>query len=147
MSYTVNMRTKSRQPERLAEAPAQASLAAPSGSPVRIQLSRKKGWKLPPNTVVVSRPTRWGNPWKVRKGKLRQLTDDASQAEAVEAFKMMLADGQTPPFALVNIREELAGKNLACWCKLGTPCHADVLLKLANAHLENAELCSVRKTT
>ena len=101
--------------------------------PRRIELSRKKGWRLAPNTVDVSRPTKWGNPWQVRKGPLRKLTDDASPAEAVEAFKMMLAEGITPPFALANIREELAGKNLACWCKIGTPCHADVLLRLANA--------------
>ena len=101
--------------------------------PRRIELSRKKGWRLPPNTVDVSRPTKWGNPGEVRRGPLRKLTDDASPAEAVEAFKMMLAEGITPPFALANIREELAGKNLACWCKIGTPCHADVLLRLANA--------------
>ena len=31
---------------------------------------------------------------------------------------------------------ELRGKNLACWCKLDEPCHADVLLKLANATKE-----------
>jgi hypothetical protein len=27
---------------------------------------------------------------------------------------------------------ELRGKNLACWCKPDQPCHADVLLELAN---------------
>ncbi len=32
-----------------------------------------------------------------------------------------------------TIRAELRGKNLACWCKLGEPCHADVLLEIANA--------------
>jgi len=26
----------------------------------------------------------------------------------------------------------LAGRNLACWCSLGKPCHADVLLEYAN---------------
>lgn len=31
----------------------------------RIQLQRTKGWKLPPNTVVVARPSRWGNPYRV----------------------------------------------------------------------------------
>ena len=101
-------------------------------TPQRIQLSRKKGFKLPPNTVVVSRPSKWGNPWKVRKGPLKKITDDASQTEAVEAFKLMLAEGIKPPFALANIREELRGKNLACWCKVGTPCHGDVLLAIAN---------------
>jgi Domain of unknown function (DUF4326) len=33
----------------------------------------------------------------------------------------------------VSVTEELRGKNLACWCKLGNPCHADVLLRWANA--------------
>jgi len=28
---------------------------------------------------------------------------------------------------------ELRGHDLACWCPLGAPCHADVLLELANA--------------
>jgi hypothetical protein len=27
---------------------------------------------------------------------------------------------------------ELAGRDLACWCPLDQPCHADVLLELAN---------------
>jgi hypothetical protein len=37
-----------------------------------------------------------------------------------------------PPPTLDDIRCDLAGKNLACWCKPGEPCHADVLLDLAN---------------
>ncbi len=109
--------------------------------PGRIQLSRKKGWRLPPNTVVVSRPHRWGNPFKVggyaevpnsRGSTLRLIRDRAS---AVRWFKAMLRQGKTPPFALANMRSELAGKNLACWCPLGEPCHADVLLRLANEKL------------
>lgn len=28
---------------------------------------------------------------------------------------------------------ELRGRDLACWCPPGSPCHADVLLELANA--------------
>jgi hypothetical protein len=31
-----------------------------------------------------------------------------------------------------DIRESLRGRHLACWCKAGTPCHADVLLEIAN---------------
>jgi hypothetical protein len=30
-------------------------------------------------------------------------------------------------------RRELRGRDLACWCSLDGPCHADVLLKVANA--------------
>lgn len=34
--------------------------------------------------------------------------------------------------SLDHIRAELRGRALACWCKLGTPCHGDVLLEIAN---------------
>jgi len=32
---------------------------------VRHSLSRRKGWKMPLNTVKVSRPGKWGNPFLV----------------------------------------------------------------------------------
>ena len=102
-----------------------------SGHPRRIQLSRKKGWRLPPNTVVVSKPTRWGNPFKV--------TPDRSRRLAVGAFETWLrVEGCTASiperkeWILEHVRE-LKGKNLACFCPLDEPCHADVLLKIANA--------------
>lgn len=47
------------------------------------------------------------------------------QAQAVEMFERLM---KANPWDV----EELRGKNLACWCKPGTPCHADVLLRLAN---------------
>jgi hypothetical protein len=85
--------------------------------PERIQLKRTKGWKLPPNTVKVDRTTRWGNPYKIGTC----LIPDAQAA--VEAFEANLPLGDF---------FQLRGKNLACWCKPGTPCHADVLLRVAN---------------
>ena len=102
-------------------------------SPRRIQLSRKAGWKMPPNTVVVSRPSKWGNPFKV--------TPERSQILAVGAFQTWLTiEGVTAgiperkEWMLKNLNA-LRGKNLACWCKPGQACHADVLLRLANAEL------------
>lgn len=104
--------------------------------PKRIQLKRTKGWRLPPNTVVVSRPGRWGNPR--RAGQLRGYTN----ADAVEDFELWLRRDPMvrsfenvygPPPTRREIRCELAGKNLACWCKPGAPCHADVLLRIANS--------------
>lgn len=86
--------------------------------PERIQLKRTKGWKMPANTVKVDRTSKWGNPYKV--GTI--LIPD--QRAAVEAFAANLPMG--------NFAEELRGKNLACWCKIGEPCHADVLLRIAN---------------
>jgi hypothetical protein len=55
-----------------------------------------------------------------------------TRAEAVAELR---AEFDGNPMLMARIREELAGKNLACWCKVtnsGAPCHADVLLELAN---------------
>lgn len=91
--------------------------------PHRIQLSRQAGWRMPANTVKVSRPGPWGNPFKVEPGR--------TAAEAVEQFRAMVEGFAAEPNVRMNI-ESLRGKNLACWCRLGEPCHADVLLELAN---------------
>ena len=100
--------------------------------PIRVQLSRAKGWKMPPNTVKVDRSTVWGNPYRVGE-KLLDTTPPISAETAVQLFSAWIEGeasqhGQTVQSFLSTIR----GKNLACWCKPGTPCHADVLLKLAN---------------
>lgn len=89
-------------------------------SPKRIQLSRAKGWRMPPNTVKVDRSTRWGNPYRVGTCLI------ANAADAVAAFRTNL------PLSIAGL-DQLRGKNLACWCRIGDPCHADVLLELANA--------------
>ena len=108
-------------------------------APMRVQLSRRKGWRMPPNTVSVARPTRWGNPWKVgdlmeadytRGGTVRL----SEASDAVDMFRLKLD-------AMKSERREaflapLRGKNLACWCPLGQPCHADVLLAIANARVQ-----------
>jgi len=105
-----------------------------SDVPHRVQLSRKKGWKMPANTVNVARPGRWGNPFPVGKeGPYMRFAPDAEGA--VGFFRAMLNDpslrhGQYPDDK--TLCNELAGKNLACWCALDQPCHADVLLQLAN---------------
>lgn len=89
--------------------------------PVRIQLSRKKGWRMPPNTVKVTRPGRWGNPFRAAGAY--------TAAQAVADFKtQLLAD----PRKVDDVIAHLRGKNLACWCALDQPCHADVLLQTAN---------------
>ena len=102
--------------------------------PVRIQRKRSKGWEMPPNTVVVSRWTKWGNPFvvnpKYRPGSGgRHLINVPTAEDAVECYREMV--NQTPDLKS-DIVKELRGKNLACWCKLDQPCHADVLLEIAN---------------
>lgn len=92
--------------------------------PVRIRLSRIKGWRIPENTVKVDRSTNFGNPY------LPLTHDAAGRQRAVEQFR-----DYCPPDSLLAeaARRLLRGKNLACWCPLDQPCHADVLLELANA--------------
>jgi hypothetical protein len=90
-------------------------------TPMRVQLSRRKGWRMPPNTVKVDRSTRWGNPW----------TPDAF-ADPVEEYRASIGWSDMVPSA-GEIMHHLRGKNLACWCRPGSPCHADVLLEIANA--------------
>lgn len=102
--------------------------------PERIQLSRAKGWRMPANTVKVDRSTRWGNP---------ERADVMGADLAVRLFRQRALNGQLGPIqAIITpevIQRELRGKNLGCWCKIGTPCHADVLLELANPPTQDGE--------
>lgn len=112
--------------------------------PSRIQLSRRKGWKMPPNTVSVARPHLFGNPFKVSDLRDCGYTGSGIQlrGRCVVAFRQWLAGSsqwwQGPESdrrraAILARLPELRGKNLACWCEPFSPCHADVLLDLANA--------------
>ncbi len=102
--------------------------------PQRIQLRRTNGWRMPPDTVKVDRSTRWGNPFRVDA--------DTTAAACVERYARLLSGEHDAEFSEAEralgqrIRTQLphlAGKDLACWCPLHAPCHADVLLRLANA--------------
>jgi len=117
--------------------------------PVRLQLSRKKGFDLQAHSravnslpaVKVARRGKWGNPFVVApgsepghvfKGAAYGYVAVPTVEDAVQCFReMMAAEGETAA-ALRASLPELRGKNLACWCKPGEPCHADVLLALAN---------------
>jgi hypothetical protein len=110
--------------------------------PVRLQLSRRAGFNLQAMSqstnglpaIHVGRPGPWGNPFVVGK--------HGDAAYCVDLYKALLAGllrvGADPNVeALESTRRfidenghELRGHNLACWCKPGAPCHADVLLKL-----------------
>jgi hypothetical protein len=103
--------------------------AARAGMPQRVQLKRSAGWKMPPNTVKVDRTTRWGNPFTI--------AECGSVAIAVAQHGRWMrgeiaAPGGVEPPTKETLRAALAGRNLACWCALNGPCHADLLLALAN---------------
>jgi len=95
----------------------------------RIQLKRSKGWKMPANAVKVDRTTRWGNPFTV--------ADCDSVAIAVASHGRWMrgeiaAPGGADPPTAEAIRGALGGRDLACWCPANGPCHADLLLTIAN---------------
>ena len=100
--------------------------------PKRIQLSRAKGWRMPPDTVKIDRATKWGNPFVIGK--------DGTRAECIEKYRrFVVAKAKTTRPDVLASRTlvsahvgDLKGKNLACWCPLDGPCHGDVLLELAN---------------
>jgi len=96
--------------------------------PKRIQRKRVKGWRMPPNTVYVGRPSKWGNPFKL---------GSISNFGGLPLISMTAVLGHYSNYVIRKfsekvIAEELKGKNLACWCPMDQPCHADILLKLAN---------------
>jgi hypothetical protein len=114
--------------------------------PVRLRLSRFRTAHLTsPNylpIVLVSRPSRWGNPWKPERCCLSRKSyvwlvatyrfdsERDAYSKAVELFRAGLLSGALN-VTVEQVRKALAGKNLACWCRLDQPCHADVLLCVA----------------
>lgn len=111
----------------------------------RIQRKRVKGWKMPEGAVYVGRPTKWGNPYHIGENYSDEILDEQKEiidilswdnisAETAVRFYLEAIQGSFPclPFTIDDVRRELAGKDLVCWCPIGQPCHADVLLRLAN---------------
>jgi Domain of unknown function (DUF4326) len=92
--------------------------------PSRIQRRRARGWRQPATALYVGRPTKWGNPYKVGPG--HHTTE-----EAVALYRRDLLSGGLS-ITVDDVRRELNGRDLICWCKAGAPCHADVLLAIAN---------------
>ena len=104
--------------------------------PYRVQLSRRKGWRMPPNTVKVDRTTKWGNPFVPGKpipfGPLKgRIVEDKRHAFVL--YRSFAPDNAK---LVAAAQTELRGKNLACWCGQNDPyedaCHAAVLLEIAN---------------
>lgn len=111
-----------------------AELCEQASGPHRVQLSRKKGWRMPPNTVKVDRSTRFGNPFAIGCNPAEFSADLPTTCDSIEeAIRLFRVGFVETWLALIpSWLDELRGKNLACWCPLDKPCHADVLLELAN---------------
>jgi hypothetical protein len=108
-------------------------------APRRIQRSRAKGWRMPEGAIYVGRGSVYGNPFVVGA--------DGTAADCARLYRLLLGGlvclscAATPAAQEAARRSaldhigQLRGRDLACWCRRGQPCHADVLLDLANAPL------------
>jgi len=126
--------------------------------PARIRHTRDKRWKLPPNTVKVSRRTKWRNPfaalvkrgedgqatmtremfcyeyreWLTTETRLNRNRDGDWVQMSLSCYPGMLGVPYEGRPTIAEIQAALRGKDLACDCHMSQPCHADVLLELAN---------------
>ncbi len=101
--------------------------------PQRIQRKRLKGLRLPANAVSVTRPGRWGNPFKVGdryQHSHGSISDALTLETCLQVFETYARDRMEEEPGWL---EPLRGKDLACYCPEGAACHADILLRLANA--------------
>lgn len=130
--------------------------AAKEIAPKRIQRQRAKGWRMPEGAVYVGRPTRWGNPFcfvlapygrekrlvhlpSGRPIKMLRICDvvtsdpEKRRENCATAFEMWIEGRSEDARAMREAAQvALRGLDLACWCPLDSPCHADVLLRIAN---------------
>lgn len=110
--------------------------------PKRIQRTRAAGFKMPAEVIYVGRPTPWGNPL-VGYGAAQAFRDwlytgratlsEAAAAYIADGFDVTIVPGVDPlKTGSEMCLDALRGHDLACWCALDKPCHADALLELAN---------------
>jgi hypothetical protein len=123
----------------------------------RIQRWRTKGWRMPEGAIYVGRPSLWGNPWTLGDAAIYDVPPDERPAWVLTKYRQELGHfGLVSDYAYLvsearwnathdaidaagatNLAEYvphvLRGRDLVCWCPLDQPCHADVLLELANA--------------
>lgn len=112
----------------------------------RVQRKRTKGWKMPENCVYVGRGSKWGNPYVIGK-KVHECDGSNDHRVITRTLALNLWNKLMFPYSHAKgdygdfmrseanmrwIQDGLRGKNLACWCKLGDKCHADILLEIAN---------------
>ncbi len=104
----------------------------------RIQLRRTKGWRMPPDTLKADRTTMWGNPFAHQDPAIAVrmfrawLIGSMRTATIFDCTVVLPGDLASRRARMRAELPMLRGYSLACWCRPGAPCHADVLLELAN---------------
>jgi len=120
-------------------------------APLRVQRCRSAGWRKPAGAVYVGRPTRWGNPAtpatlhlvvvRFHPDRPQAFTGRTpTVADCVSWYRDRVADDPARHFGwtLAELRRDLGGRDLMCWCPIGQPCHADVLIEYANPEVQAA---------
>lgn len=112
----------------------------PNAIPCRIRRKRTKGFKTPANTVYVGRGSAWGNPYFLDNGQVKLHTAKGIWIEGAGDINIVVAMFKQRIERRISEGDvdisQLRGKNLSCWCGVNDPCHADVLLELANKDLQ-----------
>lgn len=95
---------------------------------MKAKVYNKRAGKVPADAIYIGRPSKWGNPWVVNV--------HGSREQVIRWYRDWLwldraaPNGDRPP-SIADIRKELHGKNLVCFCA-PLACHGDVLLEIAN---------------
>ncbi len=110
--------------------------------PERVQRSRARGWRKPDGAIIVTRPSRWGNPYRIGilvppqwvwdEGHWVAVSPACVRADTAEDSVRRYRELARQPAFVADARRELGGRDLCCWCAIGQPCHADVLLEISN---------------
>ena len=120
--------------------------------PSRVQRKRGRGWRMPDGAVYVGRPTIWGNPFRVTRSSdyhglpgswfvqdehgishhPEQDSQRSARQRAVDLYSARILQDDATSVSVEQVRAELRGRDLVCWCPRREPCHADVLLAIAN---------------
>lgn len=115
-------------------------------TPRRIQRRRTPGWTLagattnPLGAVIVDRTSRYGNPFTIALAT--EFGYEQPRSAVVGAFDEWLSgnrdmwqsdEGDLRRERILDSLHRLRGRDLACTCEEGDACHADVLIRRANA--------------
>lgn len=77
----------------------------------------------PPDAVYVGRPSIYGNPFAIGP--------DGTREEVIAKYRALVMGNR---LMLGQVKKHLRGKDLVCFCA-PLPCHADVLIEIANSRL------------
>lgn len=128
--------------------------------PQRIQRRRTKGWRMPEGAISIARPSRYGNPFRVIESTVvgppwfdaKEWDGGITGPDTVQMYVSCSRRGDAIQHAvdlfdrLLTVRNRdwesarftkwisgARGRDLACFCPLGQPCHGDPLLRWTNA--------------